>query len=62
MDTKSMSACADVEESILRIFAARVAAEIERDRAQSKLRIQARDLEMTLKELQNTQVKLLQCH
>jgi two-component system NtrC family sensor kinase len=59
MHTQAMTECADVEESILRIFAARVAAEIERDRAQSKLRIQAQDLEMTLKELQNTQVKLL---
>ncbi len=59
MDTKPMLDCSQVEESILRIFAARVAAEIERDRAQSKLRSQAQDLEIALKELQHTQARLL---
>jgi len=59
MDTKAMLESSQVEESILRIFAARVAAEIERDRAQSKLRSQAQDLEIALKELQSTQARLL---
>ncbi len=59
MDTKPLQQYSLGEESILRIFAARVAAEIERDRAQSKLRLQAQDLEIALKELQSTQARLL---
>ena len=59
MDTKALHLYSQVEESILRIFAARVAAEIERDRTQSKLQVQTQDLEMALKELQRTQARLL---
>jgi two-component system, NtrC family, sensor kinase len=59
MDTKPFSEFSQVEESILRIFAARVGGEIERDRTQSILKESARELELTLKELQSTQAKLL---
>jgi two-component system, NtrC family, sensor kinase len=59
MDTKPLSEFSQVEESILRIFAARVCGEIQRDRTQSSLKKSARELELTLKELQNTQAKLL---
>ncbi|PAX59747.1 ATP-binding protein [Brunnivagina elsteri] len=59
MDTKPLSEFSQVEESILRIFAARVSGEIERDRTQSALKKSASELELTLKELQNTQTQLL---
>ncbi|MFB2923873.1 PAS domain S-box protein, partial [Aerosakkonema funiforme] len=66
MDTKPMVKNLEMQSAILKIFATRGGAEIERIQAEAirqseiKLRLQSEELEATLKKLQNTQTQLIQ--
>ncbi|MBD3562288.1 PAS domain S-box protein, partial [Planktothrix sp. FACHB-1355] len=67
LDTKPMVKNLEMQSAILRIFATRAAAEIERIQAETalrqseiQLRQQTQELEITLKKLQNTQTQLIQ--
>ncbi|MGL5065344.1 MAG: PAS domain S-box protein, partial [Microcoleus sp.] len=67
MDTKPMEKAVETQSAILRIFATRTGAEIERMQAEAtvrrseiQLRQQTQELETTLKKLQNTQTQLIQ--
>jgi PAS domain-containing protein len=67
MDTKPMVKDLEMQSAILKIFATRAGAEMERMQVEAalrkseiQLRQQAGELEMTLKKLQNTQIQLIQ--
>jgi PAS domain S-box-containing protein len=67
LDTKPMVQDLEMQSGILRIFATRAGAEIERIEAESavrqseiQLRLQSEELAATLKKLQNTQTQLIQ--
>jgi PAS domain S-box-containing protein len=67
MDTKPMIQDIETQSSILKIFATRAGAEMERMQAEEavrrseiQLRLQSTELEATLKKLQNTQAQLIQ--
>ncbi|MFB2916868.1 PAS domain S-box protein, partial [Aerosakkonema funiforme] len=67
LNTKPMVKNLEMQSAILRIFATRAAAEIERIQAETalrqseiQLRQQTQELEITLKKLQNTQTQLIQ--
>ncbi|WP_449420284.1 PAS domain S-box protein [Phormidium nigroviride] len=67
LDTKPMVQDIEMQSAILRIFATRAGAEIERIKAEAavrqseiQLRLQSEELTTTLKKLQNTQTQLIQ--
>jgi len=60
LDTKSMEQDFKMQSAILRIFATRAGAEIERINAEAALRQKTEELETTLNKLQNTQTQLIQ--
>ncbi|MCC3502143.1 MULTISPECIES: PAS domain S-box protein [unclassified Microcoleus] len=67
MDTEPMVKYLEMQSAILRIFATRAAAEMERMQAEAavrqseiQLRLQTEELEATLKKLQDTQTQLIQ--
>ncbi|CBN57126.1 MULTISPECIES: PAS domain S-box protein [Kamptonema] len=67
MDTKPMEKDLEMQSAILKIFATRAGAEMERIQAEAavrrseiQLRQQTEELEITLKKLQNTQTQLIQ--
>jgi two-component system, NtrC family, sensor kinase len=60
LHTKPLESSYEEQESILKIFAARSAAEIERQLAENALKQQNIYLEQTLKKLQKTQAQLIQ--
>ena len=67
LDTKPMLQDIEMQSAILRIFATRAGAEIERIQAEAavrqseiQLRLQSEELTITLKKLQNTQTQLIQ--
>jgi PAS domain S-box-containing protein len=67
MDTKPMVKDLEMQSAILKIFATRAGAEMERMQGEAalrkseiQLRQQAEELEITLKKLQNTQIQLIQ--
>jgi len=66
LDTKPMVKNLEMQSAILKIFATRAGAEIDRIQAEAvrqseiKLRLQSEKLEATLKKLQNTQTQLIQ--
>jgi len=60
LHTKALERSYEEQEAILKIFAARSAAEIERQLAEKALKQQNIHLEQTLKELHKTQIQLIQ--
>ncbi len=67
LDTKPMVRDLEMQSAILRIFATRAGAELERIKAEAavrkseiQLRLQSEELEKTIKKLQNTQTQLIQ--
>ncbi|OKH39649.1 hypothetical protein NIES2119_05095 [[Phormidium ambiguum] IAM M-71] len=60
LDTKPMEEDFKMQSAILRIFATRAGAEIERINAEAALRQKTEELETTLNKLQNTQTQLIQ--